>query len=169
MLVQRYWEDSFKPGESEWFDLRPDEFHLAEAKTQYDIATLVKDVSPPPSRDKQHAVYTLALHPPTANEKRLFKTALSEGMTPQQGNRGKMIHQACTSAVTLYVGQSNDVVKRLQAHLNGNGVFITKLLRISRLVDIEWFEDEESARIAERETAEQIRGLNEQVYVAGGR
>lgn len=65
----------------------------------------------------------------------------------------------------LYVGQSNDVAKRVWNHSRGGAASVTKIMKPNRLVAVNWKSPDMSLRILEDQVGQQVaRSVDQQGY-----
>jgi predicted GIY-YIG superfamily endonuclease len=71
---------------------------------------------------------------------------------------------ALHAETNLYVGQTNDIITRLQQHLGGNGANFTSMFVPTGLTRIEWFEDRITAEERESNLADELSTYSEEDY-----
>jgi predicted GIY-YIG superfamily endonuclease len=72
------------------------------------------------------------------------------------GNLFTTILAAATGNGLLYVGQSNDVAKRVWNHSRGGAASVTRIMKPNRLVSVNWKSPDMSLRTLENQVGQQV-------------
>jgi predicted GIY-YIG superfamily endonuclease len=71
----------------------------------------------------------------------------------------RWVRYALEADSTFYVGYTNDLVRRIMQHTNGNAAFFTEVFTPKFLREVYWFDKKEDATSAEPRIAEDITTL----------
>jgi predicted GIY-YIG superfamily endonuclease len=84
------------------------------------------------------------------------RTAEHLSIAEKFGNLFTTILAAATGNGLLYVGQSNDVIKRVWDHSRGGAASVTRIMKPNRLVSVNWKSPNMSLQTLENEVGQQV-------------
>jgi predicted GIY-YIG superfamily endonuclease len=145
-------------------DVHPfaDPFELSEFSSQEQLRSEILDRfdTPPPQVQSENASLpgSYILWSPPRQERTGEYLSLAEKF----GNLFTTILSAATGNGLLYVGQSNDVARRVWDHSRGGAASVTRIMKPNRLVSINWKSPDMTLRTLERQVGQQVARSVEQ-------
>jgi|GEM_PF-3845692 len=126
-----------------------------EVSSARDVGKFLIEIKKEASQNEGHAVYVLECVQPYPDDEKMGEI-LRQRYTSSRTNA---IDSALFADTVYYVGETNDLVRRVSQHLGGHGSSFTAIFRPQSLERIEWCDSREAAEQRESELVEELNNM----------